>query len=269
MCSACAGHDAGTGDDHDNGGAPMYLSDVEQPPRQRSGAAINEARDYAWRTAEAELTFERIISAGERGRQQHERLTKMKTACMAELQDAIAALPCCGHSESCRGHYQLPEDHAFITYVTTSVCPHLCLGSIGRLHCERDFELPTQAFFKLPEPRCVCSECRHSHFLLSGELQWFPATPSKAYVYFDSELLRLVSGVQTETSAATNAWAAALNMVHSENGCIEATVRDAMKNLSSATREWRRTEAAARDLSRHASRLCPAHAVQATPVRTL
>lgn len=109
----------------------MYFSGVEQPPRKRSGAADSEARDYAWRTAEAELTFERIISAGERGRQQHERLVRMKSACTAELQDAIAALPCCGHSESCGGRYQLPEDHAFITYVTHSVCPHLCQGCIG------------------------------------------------------------------------------------------------------------------------------------------
>lgn len=88
-------------------------------------------------------------------------------------------------------------------------------------------------------------------------------------MYFDSELLRLVSGLLIETLAATNAWAAALMMVHSENGCNEATVRNAMKNLSSATREWRRTEAAARDLPTHASRLCPAHPVQATLVRML
>ena len=90
-------------------------------------------------------------------------------------------------------------------------------------------------------PVFVCSTCKEGVTLHPVSLGYFPATPSRAQLWYDHELLKATSASQLAGPTAIQAHCAALQGVYMYNG-FGTGKPSIYSNLGPAAAQWRRVE---------------------------
>ena len=91
----------------------------------------------------------------------------------------------------------------------------------------------------LPQYRCV--SCQHTLTVHPVDVGCFPATPLRAEVWYDRQLLSLTSACQMSGPSAIQAHCSALQQLHMQNGFGPGKPA-VWNNLATATQEWRRIQ---------------------------
>ena len=191
------------------------------PPRQgraerRGRAAANAALARGWQAAQPQLLHRRLIAEQGSARQQQ----AVADSLQAELQRRLSTAPItcsCGHAMASNS------------------------GQTAQVHLVHLQGMLTSP--SLPSYRCsACCKCMHPQ---PTDLGYFPATPTRAEIWYDQQLLLLAQEIKLRGSCSWTSIGQSFGRLHEHNGL--SSIPAAWRHLQEACMQWQKVERSCRD----------------------
>ena len=144
-----------------------------------------------------------------------------------------------------QNHFKDTLSSNFCERVTTATCscPH-CNAAESMQPVSPSIPImyvTIQGHITVSLPQCICPACGHQLTVHPFEVGCFPATPARAEVWYDKQVLMFTSACQVSGPTAIQAHCSALQELHMLNGCGPGKP-SVWQHIANASQQWRRLQ---------------------------